>query len=56
MKIKINKKLVLFTSILILLPFLVGCIFWFQLPEKMPTHFNLLSQADGYDHKMFAIF
>ena len=56
MKIKINKKLVLYTSILILLPTLVGCIFWFQLPEKMPTHFNLLGQPDGYDHKMFAIF
>ena len=56
MKIKINKKLVLYTSILILLPTLVGCVFWFQLPEKMPTHFNLLGQADGYDHKMSAIF
>lgn len=56
MKIKINKKLVLFTSILILLPSLVGCVFWNQLPEEMPTHFNLLGQADGYDHKMFAIF
>lgn len=56
MKIKINKKLVLFTSILILLPSLVVCVFWYQLPEEMPTHFNLLGQADGYDHKMFAIF
>ena len=56
MKIKINKKLVLYTSLLILLPTLVGCVLWFQLPEKMPTHFNLLGQADGYDHKMFAIF
>ena len=56
MKIKINKKLVLFTSILILLPSLVGCVFWYQLPEEMPTHFNLLGQADGYNHKMFAIF
>lgn len=56
MKIKINKKLVLFTSILILLSSLVGCVFWYQLPEKMPTHFNLLGQADGYNHKVFAIF
>ena len=56
MKIKINKKLVLFTSILILLPSLVGCVFWNQLPEEIPTHFNLLGQADGYNHKVFAIF
>lgn len=56
MKIKINKKLVVFTSILILLPTLVGCVFWPQLPEEMPTHFNLLGQADGYNHKMFAVF
>lgn len=56
MKIKINKKLVLFTSILILLPSLVGCVFWNQLPEEIPTHFNLLGQADGYNHKMSAIF
>ena len=56
MKIKINKKLVLYTSILILLPTLVGCVFWNQLPEEIPTHFNLLGQADGYNHKMSAIF
>lgn len=56
MKIKINKKLVLFTSILILLPSLVGYVFWNQLPEEIPTHFNLLGQADGYNHKMSAIF
>ena len=56
MKIKINKKLVLFTSILILLPSLVGCVFCNQLPEEIPTHFNLLGQADGYNHKMSAIF
>ena len=56
MKIKINKKLVLFTSILILLPSLVGCVFWNQLPEEIPTHFNLLGQADGYNHKISAIF
>ena len=56
MKVKINKKLLLFTSILILLSSLVGCVFWYQLPEKMPTHFNLLGQADGYNHKMSAIF
>ena len=56
MKIKINKKLVLFTSILILLPSLVGCVFWNQLPEEIPTHFNLLGQANGYNHKVFAIF
>ena len=56
MKIKINKKLLLFTSILILLPSLVGCVFWNQLPEEIPTHFNLLGQADGYTHKVFAIF
>lgn len=56
MKVKINKKLLLFTSIIILLSSLVGCVFWYQLPEKMPTHFNLLGQADGYNHKVFAIF
>lgn len=56
MKIKVNKKLLLFTSILILLPSLVGCVFWNQLPEEIPTHFNLLGQADGYNHKMSAIF
>lgn len=56
MKININKKLVVYTSILILLPTLVGCVFWNQLPEEMPTHFNLLGQADGYNQKMFAVF
>ena len=44
------------TSIIILLPVLVGLILWDKLPEPMPTHFNSQGVADGYSSKAFAVF
>ncbi|MEY8461797.1 SdpI family protein [Streptococcus merionis] len=53
---KINKKLLAFTSILCLLPILVGLFYWKELPAKIPTHFNLSGQVDGYSGKFETIF
>ena len=42
-----------------LLPFVMtfySCFFWSKIPEKIPTHFNLLGQIDHYgDKKMLAL-
>lgn len=51
-----HKKMLVFTSILILLPALAGLLLWGQLPEKMPTHWGFDGQVDGWSGKAFAVF
>ena len=38
--IKENKRILMITSLIILLPVLVGLLLWHQLPEQIPVHFN----------------
>ena len=52
---KINKEF-LMTALIIALPMVIGVIFWNQLPEKIPTHFGIDGQADGYSSKLFTLF
>lgn len=52
---KINKEF-LMTALMIALPMVIGAIFWNQLPEKIPTHFGIDGQADGYSSKLFTLF
>ena len=54
--IKKNWKLLLVTSIVILLPIVAGLILWNQLPEQMPTHWNIAGEIDGWSSKVFAVF
>ena len=49
-------KTLLFTSIVILLPMLVGIILWNQLPEQIPVHWNAAGEVDGWAGKAFAVF
>ena len=53
--IKKNWKQLLITSIIILLPILAGLILWEQLPEKIPTHWNINGEIDGWSSKPFAV-
>ena len=52
----INWKIVIITSIVCLLPILLGIIFYQQLPEQMPVHFNINNEVDNYATKNFALF
>lgn len=52
---RINKEF-LMTALMIALPMVIGVIFWNQLPEKIPTHFGIDGQADGYSSKLFTLF
>lgn len=52
----INKKLVVITAILTLLPILLGLYFWNDLPDTMATHFNAQNVADGFSSKPFTVF
>ena len=54
--IKKNLKVLIITSVILLLPILAGLILWDQLPEQMPTHWNASGEIDGWSSKPFAIF
>ena len=54
--IKENKKKLIITSIVILLPILIGIILWNKLPDQVPTHWNAQGEVDGWSSKVFAVF
>ena len=54
--IRQNKKMLLLTSIITLLPVFIGLFLWNQLPDSVATHFGLDNQPDGYSSKAFAVF
>ena len=43
------------TSLIILLPVLVGLLLWHQLPEQIPVHFNSEGVADSYQSKLWGV-
>ena len=49
-------KMLALTSVIILLPALAGVILWNRLPEKMPSHWNMAGEIDGWSSKPFAVF
>ena len=54
--IKKNLKVLIMTSIVIVLPVLAGVMLWNQLPDPMPTHWNAAGEVDGWSSKPFAVF
>lgn len=54
--IKANKKLLLLTSFITLLPVFAGLILWSKLPEQIPSHWNLSGEIDGWSSKPVAVF
>ena len=54
--IRQHKKMILFTSILTLLPILIGLLLWNRLPDSVATHFGADNQPDGYSSKIFSVF
>lgn len=53
---KMNKKLLLLTSIVILFPILWGVMIWSQFPNQIPIHFNVAGQANDFQSKPLAVF
>ena len=51
-----NKKLLVITSLLTLLPIPVGLLLWDRFPETMAIHFGFTGQADGFASVPFAVF
>lgn len=53
---KKNKKTLILTVLVCLLPILLGIVLYSKLPEQMPIHFNLNNEPDNYAPKNFALF
>ena len=53
--IKQNKKMIVFTLVLLLLPIVMGLFLWNQLPDTVVTHWGADNQPDGYSSKSFAV-
>ena len=54
--LKQNKRKLLISSAVILLPALVGLLLWNRLPDRMTTHWGADGIADGWSGKAFAVF
>ena len=54
--IKKNKGLLTLTSIVILVPILIGLLLWNKLPEQIPTHWDINGEVDGWSNKAVAVF
>ncbi len=52
---KINKKLLFITSVLTLLPVLVGLSLYSRLPAQVPIHWNAAGEVDSYCTRLFAV-
>jgi len=50
-----NKKLLILTSVITLLPILVGLLLWDRLPDTMATHWGADGQADGWSSRAVAV-
>ena len=53
--LKQNKGKMIISSVLILLPMLVGLILWDKLPESMPIHWGADGKADGFSSPLVAV-
>lgn len=54
--IKKNLKVLIITSIIILLPMVAGLVLWNQLPEQIPFHWNAAGEVDDWASKGVAVF
>lgn len=54
--IRKNKWALLASSIVILLPIVMGLLLWSRLPERIATHWGVDGTADGWSSKGFAVF
>lgn len=54
--LKNNKWKLLVSSIITLLPVIVGLLLWDVLPEKMATHWGVGGEVDGFSSRPVAVF
>ena len=54
--IKKYKKTLIITSLVLLIPVIVGLLLWDRLPDPMPSHWNIDGEVDGWTSKAFTVF
>ena len=54
--IKKNKLNIILSSIIILLPILIGLFMWEYLPEEMAIYWGITGNVKGLAGKVFAVF
>lgn len=54
--LKQHKKTLIASSVIILIPMLVGLLLWNRLPDVLTTHWSVDNQPDGWSTKVFAVF
>lgn len=54
--IKKNKGTLILTSIVLLIPIFIGLILWNQLPDQIPSHWDINGEVDGWSSKAFTVF
>ena len=54
--IKNNKIKFIISSVIILLPIVIGLVFWSSLPDKMAIHFAMDNTPDGFASKGMTVF
>ncbi len=54
--LKKYRKTLIITTLVLLVPMLVGLLLWNRLPEQVPTHFNAAGEADSFSSRAFAVF
>ena len=54
--IKKNLKKLIITSVVILIPVVIGLLLWNKLPEQVPVHWDINGAVDGYATRLQAIF
>ena len=54
--IKTNLRRLILTSLVTLIPIVVGLCLWNRLPELIPAHWNINGEVDSYSSKAFVVF
>ena len=54
--IKKYKKTLIASSLSLLIPVIVGLLLWDQLPDPMPSHWNIHGEVDAWSSKAFTVF
>ena len=54
--IKQHKKQLILTSIVTLIPMVMGLLLWKQLPDLLPSHWDINGNVDNWSSKAFTVF
>ena len=54
--LKKNWKTMILTSLVLLVPMVIGVLLWQRLPDPMPSHWDINGNVDGWSSKPFAVF